>query len=478
MRKLFTSNLILLLLLNVAVKPLWIFGIDRTVQNVLGANEYGFYYVLFNFTLIFNILLDLGITNYNNREISRHPQLINRYFSGIVSLKAMLGIVYLVVVTFSAYFLGYGKHHTVLLLLLVGNQFLSSMVLFVRSNLNGLHKFKVDSILSVLDKFTMIIIVSVFLYTNLSRFFTIKTFVIAQSVSYLFTLAVSIFFLLFYTPALKFKFRLKFSFNTLKRSLPYALLVLLMSIYGRIDTVAVERLMSDGFTNAGIYAQAFRLLDAFNMFPFLFASLLLPIFSRMIKNKEDVVPFLGYSFLILIIPTVAIAIPTIGYSQNIMDLLYREHPEISAKVLSILMGSFMLITVNYVFGTLLTAKGNIAMLNVFSGIAAATSIVVQLIFVPKFGILGAALGNLLVNALVAIMQTAYACKVFELKVSAMFIFKFVAFFVGTVLLFLLSKYFNTSWFVKFFALIGASTLLALLLRLINLKYFLPFLSKD
>ena len=94
MRKIFTTNLLLLLSLNILIKPFWIFGIDRTVQNTVGAGEYGIFYTLFNFSLLLNILLDFGITNFNNREISRHPQLLSKYLSNLVGIKILLAIVY------------------------------------------------------------------------------------------------------------------------------------------------------------------------------------------------------------------------------------------------------------------------------------------------------------------------------------------------------------------------------------------------
>jgi len=46
--------------------------------------------------------------------------------------------------------------------------------------------------------------------------------------------------------------------------MPFALLVLLMSFYNRIDPVLIERLLPAplGEEQSGVYAQAFRLLDA------------------------------------------------------------------------------------------------------------------------------------------------------------------------------------------------------------------------
>ena len=75
MQKKFVTNLGFLLLLNLLIKPFWLLGIDRAVQNTVGAESYGLYAALFNVSFLFNILLDVGITNYNNRNSYRLWQL-------------------------------------------------------------------------------------------------------------------------------------------------------------------------------------------------------------------------------------------------------------------------------------------------------------------------------------------------------------------------------------------------------------------
>jgi len=78
-----------------------------------------------------------------------------------------------------------------------------------------------------------------------------------------------------------------FFITIIKQSLPFATLVLMMSFYNRIDPVLIERIrIDDGELQSGIYAKAFRLFDASNQIAFLFAVLLLPIFSNMIKNNK------------------------------------------------------------------------------------------------------------------------------------------------------------------------------------------------
>src|SRR5208282_3329032 len=97
MKKTFITNLILVLTLNLSIKPFWILGIDRTVQNIVGKTEYGVYFAVLGFSFIFSIILDFGITNFNNRNIAQSSHLLSKHFSRVVMLKLTLALLYLTV---------------------------------------------------------------------------------------------------------------------------------------------------------------------------------------------------------------------------------------------------------------------------------------------------------------------------------------------------------------------------------------------
>ena len=154
----------------------------------------------------------------------------------------------------------------IMLSFLLLNQLLISLILYFRSNLSGLQLFKTDSVLSVLDRVLMIGLCG-FLLTSksFSASFHIEWFVYAQTASYATTAVIA--FVLVYRRATFFrpKFDLVFLISIFKRSYPFAFFSLLMAFYYRIDSVMLERMLPNGEQQAGIYAQAFRLLDAANM---------------------------------------------------------------------------------------------------------------------------------------------------------------------------------------------------------------------
>lgn len=473
MKRKFVTNLILLLFLNVLIKPFWIFGIDRTVQNLVGDQSYGLYFALFNFSLLLNILLDVGITSYNNRNIAQHNFLLPKHLSNIVGLKLLLAVVYAIFTLVTAAIIGYSKVQVHLLFFLVFNQFLISFTLYLRSNITGLQLFRTDSLISVLDRSIMIILCSVLLFSDFFKpLFTIEWFVYAQTVAYFLTAIITFIVVLAQSGRIKIRFDFRFFIVFLRKSYPYALLVLLMSFYNRIDSVLLERLLPDplGKEQAGIYAQAFRLLDAVSMFGVLFAGLLLPIFSKMIKQKEPVGQIVQLSYTLLIVPAIIIAVSSIYYNREIMSVLYTSNTIHSSEILGILMIGFTGIATTYIFGTLLTANGSIKQLNYMAFGGMILNVVLNLILIPQYMAFGSAYASLVTQILTAGAQLILALSVFKLKPGIGYVLRIVMFTGVVVVMGTVSEYFG-KWFSGYLFMIFSSVVFAFLLKLFSLKDF-------
>ena len=478
MKRKFITNLLLLLFLNVLIKPFWIFGIDVTVQNMVGDESYGLYFSLLNFSMILNIILDLGITNYNNKNIAQHRQLLRKHISNIVGLKFILAGIYALVCIVTALLIGYREVQLHLLIFLILNQFLISFTLYLRSNISGLHLFRTDSLLSVLDRTLMIIICSVLLFTNItSHHFRIEWFVYAQTAAYLLTSLITLAVVLSRTGKLKLYFDRHFFIVFLRKTYPYALLALLMSFYNRIDSVMLERLLPDGKEQAGIYAHAFRLLDAVSMFGVLFAGLLLPIFARMIKQKEEIGSMVQFSFLLLFVPAIVISLSSGFYDQEIMTLLNYSNMEFSASIFQILMISFLGIATTYIFGTLLTANGSIKQLNYMALVGMGINIAVNLLLIPELKALGSAWASLATQLFTALAQTILAVTILKLTVNYRLIAKLGVFIGFVTLMGYISRQIDV-WYLGYFTMIAASVLFAFFTRLINLRALTQIIRND
>lgn len=437
MRKFFVQNVFFLILVNLVVKPAWIFGIDRNVQNVVGHENYGLYQALFNLSLIFQILLDFGLQAYNTNTVAQSPVAMKKLFPNIIAAKGILSFLFLSVVMSTGYLLGYGGGTLALLFALCFVQILNSLVLYLRSNVAAMHRFKTDSILSVADRLFMIGICSVLLfYKPLSTSFKIEWFIYAQIVAYSCT---SIAAFIVCTRVTKFDWS-HFDFKKIlvicKKSLPYALLIFLMAIYMRSDAFLLERLLKDSKPHeAGVYAASYRLLDVVNnVTGVLFAGILLPLFGRLLAKREEVQPIVSTSINLLLPVSIATAIIALFFGTDIMLYLYKDATAYDGKVFQVLMLSFPLFCITNVFSPLITAYGKLKLLTVISIIAVLVSVLGNLLIVPVYGALGTAAICVVTQACVTLLnvRTAYRLP-FNLSFNSKVILSYIAFSIIMVL---------------------------------------------
>ncbi len=473
MQKKFLYNLALVLLLNLLIKPFWIFGIDRSIQNAVKPEDFGLYYALFNFSFLFNILLDIGITSFNNKNIAQNNHLLNKHLSSIIILRLLLGLLYTAVTLIVGKLIGYTFSQLSILLVMAFNQFLIFFIMYLRSNLAGLHLFKTDSIVSVLDRLIMIGICAVLLWggiTSPENPFQINWYVYAQTAAYLLTIGITLILVIDKAKLKRLTFNKAFSLMILKKSYPYAILVLLMTFYNRIDTVMLERLLPDGAQQSAIYASGYRLLDAVNMVAFLFAGLLLPMFARMLKLEHGVDELVKLAFTILMLVAIPVSVGTALYSKEITQLLYTLHIEESAMALSVLIFCFVAVSTTYVFGTLLTANGNLKELNTMAAAGMLLNILLNLILIPRYQAVGAAVSSLATQLITALLQVWIAQRVFRFKINYPYLRRFLIFGVVVFILAYLTtviKY--DDWKIMYFSFLSFCVLFAFILRFINIK---------
>jgi O-antigen/teichoic acid export membrane protein len=243
-----------------------------------------------------------------------------------------------------------------------------------------------------------------------------------------------------------------------------------MSIYTRIDQVLLEYILRpNGKEQVGIYVHSFRIFDAAFQFAGLFAVLLLPMFSRMIKQKEPISQLTQLSFLLLIIPSLVLAFASMFYSEDIMGLLYPDNVGEAEKFFGIIMFAFASMTGTIIFGTLLTANGSIKVLNWISGIGVVINLSLNLILIPSLMAYGSAIACLVTQAVMAIVHLIVAKQIFKFKINIRLIILLIIFVVGIWLIGIFIKQLNMEWYLGFILMIFTGLLFATVIRLLNLR---------
>ena len=440
----------------------------------VGAENYGLYFSVFGFTLMFNMLLDFGLTNFNNRNIAQNTQLLSKHISGILTLRLLLAVVYVVVVVIVGKSIGYNSLQIKILLWLAFIQFLNTLVLYLRSNVAALQMFKIDGVLSVLDKLLMIAICSVLLWGRVTdKPFDIMWFIYAQTVSYLFTAGVTLAIVLYKAKFIRLTWNFTFFRALLKQSFPFALLTMLMVIYGRIDAVMIERILPNTVAayQTGVYASAFRLLDALMQIAYLFAVILLPLFSKMLKTKKDLIPIIKSAFTVLFFFAVTATVLLFAYRTPVLSLMYPKIGAESVRVFVFLIPCIIPVSMTYIFGTLLTANGNMRLLNITSAIAIIVNVAINFTLIPILEARGAAIASLTTQTAIMFMQFFIACKQLKIPFSTLPYFRCLTYTCLLIISTCLAiRYLHTELILSLFICSGIAMVWAVVTRLIPIKF--------
>ncbi|MCC6370141.1 MAG: polysaccharide biosynthesis C-terminal domain-containing protein [Bacteroidia bacterium] len=475
-KKKFIVDLAILLVLNLLIKPFWTIIVEPKVQGQIGDIGYGEYFVIFNITLVLSIFLDFGLTNFNNKNIAQNHHLLSKHFSKMLGLKFALGLFYMALTFIVMFF--FMDFNLKLVLILSLNMFFLSFILFLRSNLQALHLFRVDSIISVLDRVIMILILVALLLHLFGSSVTIENFVYAQTAGYALTAIISFIIVLNKTHTFKLHWDWAFNRLILKKSLPYAVLVLLMAFYNRFDSYMIVALLPGdvGKEQSGLYAKGFRLLDAANQIAYLFSVQLLPMFSRMIKHKENFENVVKMSFTLLLTPALIVSVSTIFYAEQFFDKIYTGDTK-GYMILAVLMNCFTAISLTYIFGTLLTASGNLKKQNYVALGGIAINVGLNLWLIPYYQALGSAIASLVTQLLTGLLQVYICYKVFHFKVNKKLLTSLFFFVLGLLLLNYISVHYLTSqWMLNFVIMLIFSGLLAFVTGMVSINSLLKMIK--
>jgi len=472
----FYSSLLLLIVLNAVIKPFWIFGIDRQVQNITGAAEYGTYFSLLNLSIVFGFLLDWGLTNFINRELAAKKTEIQQQLGSFFLLRILFAVLYAGIVVVVALIADVKRWD--ILAAVIAIQFLTFLFLFLRNIITANQWFKTDAWLSVLDKSLMILLAGGFIFwPAVFGSINIDKFLLTQIVST--SIAVVIVVIILYSKRIIFK---KPKLNFFTRSviyavLPFALTVFLMSVHVRADGFLLERIHAEGAHEAGIYAAAYRLLDASNMVGYLIASFFMPFIARLWSEDhplEKTILQTRHLQLMFAVTIVAIVIMLAPWLQKI---LYHRDDAYSIKILRWCLPALIGYSFVQVYGTVMTATGSIVNFCYLNLAAVFINIILNLFLIPRYGAFGCCVSALCSQAFLAI-ATMISVNA-KLKISAnanslgLYILNGVAI---SAVLFFLSKTSLNTWFTLTIAML-ASLIIMWSTKMISLNSWLSFLKK-
>ncbi len=458
----FYQNIGLLILINLLIKPLYIFCIEAEVQNQIGDQAYGLYFAIFNFLFIFQWILDPGIQNFNSQLLSKERTLLQETIKHTITAKVITAAVFFIGIGFIGCLI-FGWHLLPIILLMLGNMILLSFAVFLRSHFSIVGSYVTDSILSSVDKLLLVLALGYVLYVSpteitVLRFVQIQTIVLIASV-----LVIGICFLRRFS-GVELKFELPQIKSIIQKSFPFALIFILMSLYNRMDGIMLKFLVDDNSLSAGIYAAGFRVYDAMNMIGYLFAGLLLPMYANAITHSERLHNLYDESLRLMLVIAILASFGTFFYSGEILSMIYDNVDDRHIGVFRVLSLSFFSVALTYIYSTLMTASAKLKIFNRLLGLGVVVNFGLNLYLIPRLQAEGAAIATFITQGLLLIGQIVLVFSTFAFKVDYRLFFQVLSIIAVTIAAYLIIQSYLPIHFI-FQLCLGAIISLAYILAL-------------
>ncbi len=361
------------------------------VARRLGPSNFGQLSYAVSYVGIFSILSTLGIDNILYRDLINNPENKNKLLGSAFIIKLFAGIITTIIVIISTFLWKQSDVSKLLILILSGT--------FI---FNAFQIISYEFQARVKSKYPSIIIFAVTVILNLLKILVIIS---KKGVIYLalILLLESILYAFFYWFAYKKKiekniFKWEFDknimFTILKDSWPLIFTSAFSLLYARLDQVLIKYLIDA--KSVGIYSSAVTIAEVWYFIPTIIMSSVFPAMINAKKFSTDIYyKRIRKLLLFLFILSIGVAVVTTIFAPLIIKIIYGNAFLNGTMILKIYVWANIGIFIGSVVGNYLIAENKKFQLAFINFVPMVINVILNIIFIPKYGIVGSAYATLI-----------------------------------------------------------------------------------
>ncbi|MFH1454828.1 MAG: flippase [bacterium] len=361
------------------------------IARKLGPESFGQLSYAVSFVSIFAILASLGMENILYRDLIKNPDKKREILGSGITIKLVAGLFTAILVSISALLWAENDVSKILILILSGT-FVFNAFQIISFEFQARAKSKYPSIISF---FVTLILNSLKILVVLGG----KGVIYLAFILLLESILYAVFYWFIYEKKIEgsiyeWKFNKDIAKKLLLDSWPLIFTSAFVLIYSRIDQIFIKNMM--GAHSVGIYDSAVRIAEVWYFIPGIIVGSLFPAIINAKKTSEALYyARLKKLSLTLLILGVIIALPVTIFAPFIMNIIYGHAFVEGTIILQIYVwaciGTFLgILTDNYLitenYKNILIFRSLIPMI---------TNIILNIIWIPKYGIVGSAYATLI-----------------------------------------------------------------------------------
>ncbi|MCA9365075.1 MAG: flippase [Candidatus Moranbacteria bacterium] len=374
------------------------------ITRHLGKDGFGEYATVLAFFSFFMAISDFGLHTVAAREISRKDANEEKTMGNVFTLRLIISSIFLLLSPIIVMLLPYQNDvKTAIVLIAVAFFFSSNYIV-----LNGIFQKNI-----AMDRVAIVEFVGKLIQIAIIIIAVMKGWGMIAIVSSITATMVFNFCAVFFLSRKFLKFSLKIDLpywkTFLAQSIPMGISTLIVFSYLKMDTIILSFMKTS--TEVGLYNAAYKIIDTLVFFPAMVVGLVLPLLSRHIfTNKEKFEEIGNKTIKIFAVCTIPLMIGTLFLAEDIITIIGGPDFVASANALRILILALGAIFFGHFFNYVLLAANLQKRLMIALGCIAVFNITTNLLVIPTYSYMGAAVTSLITETLVVIVTVVIVIK--------------------------------------------------------------------
>jgi len=378
------------------------------ITRFLGDIEFGKLAFAQSFTGMLVIFADVGLSTFAIREVARNKEFAGKYLGNIVCIKMLLSIITIALIIFIINLMHYPKDITFIVYLFGISAIISTFSSFFRSIFKAFEKMEYEAALNIIRSIIRVSIGLLLLFSGYGLIELAYVYIFVEILDFVFSFFVII--KKFAKPTIKIDFM--FWRHLFLGALPFCMTSIVGLIYLRIDIIMLSFMKGDAVV--GWYNAACTIVYILVIIPDIISYSVFPMMSRLFFTSLNVLKTTTEKFAkYLFILALPILIVLIILSNKIILIIYGDIFVNSIIILQILSLYLPIRFVNHAIGYTLSSV-NKEYLRAFSAaIAAGFNIFLNLILIPRYSFIGAAIATVLTEIILFTFYYYFTAKHFH-----------------------------------------------------------------
>lgn len=379
-----------------------LFFVTVVITRYLGVEEYGKFSFALTFTSLFSVLMDFGFNSLISRDIPKKRELAKKYTDNILAIKIILSLITFIAIFILINLLNKSADVRNLIYLASVYVVIQGFLLFFQFIFQSFEKMQYSFISRVSYTTFLLILAVIFIFLNLESFGILYAYILST------ILALLISSILIRKYFVKFFLELDFKFwrYLIKESFPFFAGLTCTMIYVSIDSVFLG--IFRNYQEVGLYQAAYKIFFVFQTINLVHQALV-PKLSAL-STKKDLTQYnllMKKVFLLSFSILIPIAIIISLFSKELLSIIYGIKFIGASFALQTLIWTEVLIFFSSFWGysLMIINKQNKWFYSVLIG--AVSNVVLNIIFLPKYGLTAAAIITLISEIAVFVSYIIY-----------------------------------------------------------------------